>query len=551
MKDRKFKSIVHRVVWLPLMVMVFVEIITIISCCVTFANVESQICDSNYNSLQISQYQLENLISQIDRAYVQFWNKNDIYRFIASYNSDTPPEMYMVKTTKNAIWMEDLEEGHEEIEGVYCYLKNLDMHMYRGASNVDMHNYIESMLENNPGTDAVYSHWKLVDLDGNYYLLNSRKFNDYYGGVWIPVKKLEGRLGLKESFYRGQTFIMDEDGATTLNAKFHNDEKRLRLVDSKMGVRVGILFDRIKTYQAVDTKIYFLLGLAIAGLLCIPFVISWLKQKIAEPIKNIDMAMQLIGEGNVDYRINIPDKASYDEFDRLSERINQTMDEINEISFNLYEAKIKQQKTELRNISQQIRPHFILNALNLIYTYEEDEFPLVKKMVLYLTEYFRYIVNIRREYVELVQEMHHVENYLKIQRERYLDRFFFFVEWESSVEKLLVPPIIIQTFVENCVKYGMNSEGKAQIFVLASLEEEKIKIMIADTGNGFSDEMFELVENYKRTEIHQEGLGVGFENTIERLKILYGDKASLKIRNAVSGGAVVEIYLPIMEEGNV
>lgn len=550
MKDKRFKSIVQRVVWLPLMVMVFVEIITIISCCVTFANVERQITDSNKNSLQISQYQLENLMTQIDRTYVQFWNKNDTYKFIASYDSDTPPEEYMNKVTKNALWMEDLEQGHEEIEGVYCYLKNIDMRMYRGASNVLMHNYLEEMLDS-ADEKGFYNHWKLVDLSGKYYLVNARKFNDYYGGVWIPVKVMEERLGLRESYFRGQTFIMDEDGDTTLDYDISREKKQISIADTKMEVQVGIVFDKIRTYQAVDARLYFLLVLAIFGLGVIPFIVGWLRSKIAEPIKNIDTAMQLIGEGNVDYRINIPNRRTYDEFDRLSERINQTMDEINEISFNLYEAKIKEQKTALRNISQQIRPHFILNALNVIYTYEEDEFPLVKKMVLYLTEYFRYIVNIKREYVELLQEMHHVENYLKIQKERYLDRFFFFVEWETSTEKLLVPPIIIQTFVENCVKYGMNDEGKAQIFVLASIVKDKLKIMIADTGKGFPDKMFELVEGYKQNEEHQEGLGVGFENSIERLKILYGDEASLEIRNAVSGGAVVEIYLPIVEEGNV
>ena len=549
MENKKFKSLVHRVVLLPMMVMIFVELITIISCCVTLINVETQIRESNINSLQISQYNLDSLIKQIDNKYVQYWNNSELYRFISSYSAKTTPEEYMPKLTRNGEWMQELVQEYAEVQGIFCYLVNIDQIVFRGFSDPEMHSYIEALLKNSDHQTKLFNTWQLQEVSGKEYLINFRKYNDYYGGVWIPLDILATRLALNDPGLRGMTFFKDNMDNVVFTEDCDLDIKEARYPDiTENKVKVGIVFDRYKIYKSLDRRLIFLLVLAIAGLFCIPFIINWLRNKIAEPIKIIDTAMKLIGDGNVDYRISIPDKPYYDEFDRLSERINQTMDEINEISSSLYEAEIKQQKMQLRGISQQIRPHFILNALNVIYTYEEDEFPLVKKMVLYLTEYFRYIVNIRREYVELEKEMHHVENYLNIQKERYLDKFFFFVEWESSTGKLLVPPIIIQTFAENCVKYGMNEEGQTQIFVLACIEDQKLKIMVADTGKGFSAELMEKVERYKETEEHQEGLGVGYENTIERLKILFGDQADLKLRNAVSGGAVVEIYLPIVEE---
>ncbi len=549
MESKKFKSLVHRVVLLPLMVMIFVELITIISCCVTLINVETQIRESNINSLQISQYNLDSLINQIDNKYVQFWSNSELYRFISSYNEKTTPEEYMPKITKNGEWMQELVREDAEVQGSFCYLANIDQKVFRGSSDPEMHQYIDELLAGSDHEKKLFNIWQLASVNGKEYLINFRKYNDYYGGVWIPLDIMTKRLALNDPGLRGITFFEDDTGNVVFTSDSAPEIKEARypnVIDNK--VKVGIVFDRYEIYKSLDKRLIFLLVLAILGLFCIPFIINWLRNKIAEPIKTIDTAMKLIGEGNVDYRISIPDKPYYDEFDRLSERINETMDEINEISSNLYEAEIKQQKMQLRGMSQQIRPHFILNALNVIYTYEEDEFPLVKKMVLYLTEYFRYIVNIRREYVELEREMHHVENYLNIQKERYLDKFFFFVEWESSTGKLLVPPIIIQTFAENCVKYGMNEEGQTQIFVLACIEDQKLKIMVADTGNGFSTDLMEKVERYKETEEHQEGLGVGYENTIERLKIMYGKEADLKLRNAVSGGAVVEIYLPIVEE---
>lgn len=248
----------------------------------------------------------------------------------------------------------------------------------------------------------------------------------------------------------------------------------------------------------------------------------------------------------MDYRINhLPPSKKYDEIDRLIIRFNEMMDEINELGFKLYESKIREQQIELKYISQQIRPHFILNALNIIYTYDVTEFDLVKKMVLHLTEYFRYIVNLRVNFLDLELEMHHVQNYLSIQKERYMDSFEYIVEWEIETAGILIPPLVIQTFVENSIKYALHTRDIVYIFVLASIEEGQLKLMIADTGNGYGEETLQRLNNFLETREHQEGLGVGIENVIERMDILYEQCESIRFRNALSGGAVVEIYLPI------
>ena len=146
------------------------------------------------------------------------------------------------------------------------------------------------------------------------------------------------------------------------------------------------------------------------------------------------------------------------------------------------------------------------------------------------------------------QELRHVENYLNIQKERYLDRFDFFVEWEVAARSLLLPPLIIQTFVENCIKYGMAGDRKTFIYALASRKEHCHNLMIADTGNGFSEATLERLSHFIETREHQEGLGVGIENAIERMDILYEQRVEIRVRNALSGGAVVELSLPLMEQ---
>lgn len=560
MEHKKFQSIIRRVVLLPMSVMAAIVCVTIISCAIGFFNMRQQMVERSLSSLQVSQNQLENLLGQIDHAFLEYWNSDESYAYLKTFSRKTPRERYLTYEAETFNWMNNLVSAHQEVQGIYIYYENMGNDLFRGISNPAMHAYLRQQRES---AHARYSHWELVDVDGRQYLLNLKNYRQFYGGVWIPVDTLTESLHLAEESSLGTTYLMDSGRNNSLQeeelkSSLHEPGpwKQQLMAQGKVlynyqaqraqdDITLGILIPQTTLVTAIPllNKILFLL--ALLSVLSVPAITLWLRRKVAVPMLSIDHAMQLIGEGHMDYRITLPEKKTYDEFDRLMARVNQTVDELNELEFTLYKRTIWEQQTKLRYISQQIRPHFILNALNLIYTCEEHEFPLIKKMVLYLTEYFRYIVNLKVDFVELRQELHHVENYLNIQKERYLDRFDFFVEWEAAVEEQAVPPLMIQTFVENCIKYGMRGDGRTFVYVLASQAEGRLKLMIADTGNGFPQDVIEKVCAFQELRRYQEGMGVGIENAIERLSILYEDKAQVRLRNALSGGAVVELYLPI------
>lgn len=562
MEQKKSQSIVRRVVLLPMSVMTIIVCITIVSCAIGFLNMRQQMIDSNISTLQISQNQLENLLKQIDHAFIEYWNSNESYAYLKGYNRSTPREQYLVHESDTLTWMQTLSNSYAEVQGTFAYYENIGNYLFRGSTNPDVNAYVRARVQSGHTSS---NHWELATIGGQQYLLIIKHYNRFYGGVWIPVDILTQNLNLDSEGYRGYVYLIDSGSRNTLA-----DTEACRMLLEEGGAKTRLLVrdQTLYNYLADSSQEDLMLGilipqtsliedipllnkgifiLAMLSVLLVPVLVLWLRRKIAVPVRAIDDAMQLIGEGNMDYRIPLPDKKAYDEFDRLFARFNQMMDEWNELEFNLYKTKLKEQQTELKYISQQIRPHFILNALNIIYTYEENEFPLVRKMVLYLTEYFRYIVNLRVDFVEVEQELRHIENYLNIQKERYLDRFDFFVEWEVAAQKLLLPPLIIQTFVENCMKYGMAGDRKAFIYVLASRKEHTLSLMIADTGNGFSEETLARINRFIQTREHQDGLGVGIENAIERMDILYEERVNVNVRNALSGGAVVELSLPLME----
>ena len=260
--------------------------------------------------------------------------------------------------------------------------------------------------------------------------------------------------------------------------------------------------------------------------------------------------MERYGNGEVEYLLEERNVHTVDEFDILGQSLNEMMDKVNELEYNLYETKLKEQEINLKYISQQIQPHFILNALNVIYTYKEDEFPLVRKMVVYLVNYFRYIVNLRVDFVELRYEFRHIENYLKIQRERTQNKIDFFVEWEHSVSNVLIPPLILQTFVENSIKYAVN-DNKLFIILRGYEENGKLKIRISDTGQGFDEETLRNIRSFLETRVDEGRLGVGIVNTVQRMDILYHGDVELTVGNEESGGACTEICLPLLRKTKI
>jgi sensor histidine kinase YesM len=274
-------------------------------------------------------------------------------------------------------------------------------------------------------------------------------------------------------------------------------------------------------------------------------VVLWLNSRISRPVFLLKEAMERYGSGDVEYRLEERSTRTADEFDILGHSLNQMMDQVSELEYNLYETKLKEQDINLKYISQQIRPHFILNALNVIYTYKEDEFPLVKKMVIYLVNYFRYIVNLRVDFVELRYEFRHIENYLKIQRERTQNQIDFLVEWEHSVSDVLIPPLILQTFVENSIKYAV-SDNTLFIILRGYEENGSLKIRISDTGQGFDEKTLQNIHTFLETRKEDGSLGVGIVNTVQRMDILYHGKVDLKVENTPSGGACTEICLPLL-----
>ena len=257
--------------------------------------------------------------------------------------------------------------------------------------------------------------------------------------------------------------------------------------------------------------------------------------------------MEIIQQGELDYRIPELDNCSA-EFDAVIQEFNYLMDHIKNLKIQMYEERLAGKETELQYLSRQIQPHFILNTLNTIYNYSESDVKTTKQLIRLTSGYYRYVVNVNSRYVQLGQELEHIQDYMRLQKMRYPNAFNYKVTCEETIKIVPIPPFIIESFVGNAIKHGLKPGKMTEIQVnVSKLEEFRILIQVKDNGTGFSDDSLDAVEEFLEKGIVSEELGVGICNSVARLRLIYGDKCEIRIYNQEPSGAVVDITLNLQK----
>jgi two-component system LytT family sensor kinase len=186
---------------------------------------------------------------------------------------------------------------------------------------------------------------------------------------------------------------------------------------------------------------------------------------------------------------------------------------------------------ELNNLKSQLNPHFIFNALNSIRALV-DENPLKSKQAInQLSNILRNsLASDKKGLTNFEDEFKTVRDYLGLESIRFEERLKVEFEIDPKSQQFLVPSLMIQTLVENGIKHGISkltSGGIIQVKTFA--DDDRLKIQIRNSGH--------LVESKKPK-------GLGIKNTIQRLKLIYGDEASFTIENESDKFVLTEIIVP-------
>ncbi|MDF2180361.1 histidine kinase [Aliiglaciecola sp. CAU 1673] len=173
---------------------------------------------------------------------------------------------------------------------------------------------------------------------------------------------------------------------------------------------------------------------------------------------------------------------------------------------------------QLAQLRYQLNPHFLFNVLNSIdVAILEKHNDTAHQMVVKLSAFLRSTLEHKLEHkIQLKQELDLLKSYVAIEQQRFHQQIDFQLEVDNTCLQAFVPPLLLQPLIENAIKFSWQLGKDCSIKLKACQQNDQLLIEIA---NAFS-------------ELHQgksQGTGTGLANVKERLAVLYGKDAALKV----------------------
>ncbi len=188
-------------------------------------------------------------------------------------------------------------------------------------------------------------------------------------------------------------------------------------------------------------------------------------------------------------------------------------------------------KAELKALQAQINPHFLFNSLNTLYGTIDRGNTEARRLVLNLSDVFRYLLRSERTFVEIEEELKIVQAYLEIEQLRLGPKLRTELAIDPNVLKASIPLLSIQPLVENAVKHGVAARaGTGFVRLSINSETDGIAVQVCNSGEWDARAVTSP--------------GIGLANVGRRLELCYGVETSLQKR--VAGGVTtVGFLLPL------
>jgi len=194
-------------------------------------------------------------------------------------------------------------------------------------------------------------------------------------------------------------------------------------------------------------------------------------------------------------------------------------------------ARKREVQARLSSLESRIHPHFLFNTLNTISALIREDPARAERTVARLAALLRYSLDTgAKPMVPLRQELRVVEDYLQIEKTRFGERLRYDVNVPAELEDLEVPPLTLQTVVENCIKHVVspNRHG-SELRIAARLEAGYLLLEVTDDGPGFDSSALQA--------------GHGLENLRDRIAALFDGAGRLEFARR-DGRMLVSVAVP-------
>ena len=174
---------------------------------------------------------------------------------------------------------------------------------------------------------------------------------------------------------------------------------------------------------------------------------------------------------------------------------------------------------ELSMLKAQINPHFFFNVLNNICSLARSKSEETETYIIKLSQLMRYnLYEQKEDKVLLKKEVQFIEDYIDIQKMRLINTVEVTFNQSGEISDQLLEPMLLFPFIENAFKHGISYDVPSKIIINLSVEQNELVFSVNNTIHKSSDSI-------------NQGKGIGLQNVLKRLKLLYADKHEISINN--------------------
>ena len=440
-----------------------------------------------------------------------------------------------------------MNKNYGEDYHIFYYNSTYDLMIQSGSGDTKGKNDFKSYLRHISGNDDFWfpktHQWTLVQVAAQYCAMTVIERSGVYMGCWISLEKLTDVL-LKESKNDTLFFISSEETCVYTVSEDMKDSPMKHSVkyEPQYGdFEIVFVPDRNMGITILMLRILIIM----AGVFCAVtavLITRYMKKSILMPVLYFSRCVENYkkdGTFGGDY--------IYEEFGDAARLLKSLEADVQNLRIQVYERQLEKQKTELDYAQLISRPHFYINCLNNVYSMiQMNKKTDVQKMIVYISNYLRSTFRKATELITVGEELKNVQNYVDIHRILYRDGCKNEIYIEAHLENALVPPLMIQIFVENSIKYTLDMEKCIEIKIrVFKISKERMVVEIEDNGHGFP---ITFLEGEEIRHSEDSRFHIGIHNVKERLRLIYKESSDIRLFNTDEGGACVRIELPLVWE---
>lgn len=387
-------------------------------------------------------------------------------------------------------------------------------------------------------SDGTSQKWQRISLNQRDYLLKSLHYKGKAIYAIISTQDILKPLQKLNIGKKGRLAIDRPNQIHASDSLIQADSTQTHLpFDLYVTVDYGDVF---RTNIVLETLLS-LVPLIIAVLSTV--LILYIRQRMIQPMKRLTQRLSQLDAAST--KLDVIEDQGILEIDQANHKLNQVLIHMKDLQIRAYHAQLNLKKVELNYLKNQVRPHFYLNMLSMIHSMlQTKNYKEIEELTKVTSNYLRHLFQAHQDFNRLADEIQHIRNYLEIQKIRYGDSIHFDLDWDPGLKDAAIPPLLLQTFVENAIKHGFSFQDS--FLIQLSIHEEanqQLAISLQDNGPGFSSAILQDLAD-KKSLVTDDGHHIGLTNARERLDLLYPDHYTLQFSNGFQGGARIQLSLP-------